>query len=169
MPEQVTLIQVLEVLVWSTPAALGLWLSIRSPAQARAGWCLVTLVCTAFALDKAVDLHFVLMQAGRSFVHWLDPETHLRGAKLGLRALLLGGIFLAGSTLGWALYRLDRDRNRNKLTSLLGLALVMAYLGARLMPTIGDLLESTGAGWFVEALAWALVVGGQLAGLRRDP
>jgi hypothetical protein len=155
-----------EIIVWSIPALLGLWLCLRGRRKERAGWLLVGLSTAGFALDKGVDLHAVLHGLGQTLVHRLDPETHFRDENLILRGFLLGSIFLVGMAGGAWLLRRDQEHTPGKLIALSGVVLVMAYLGLRLMPGVGDYLERTFAGWLVEATAWTLVIGGELAGLR---
>ncbi|MCP3915675.1 MAG: hypothetical protein GY711_08980 [bacterium] len=155
----------LEIAAWALPAVLGALLFARSQEGARATWLVVALMTAAFALDKAVDLHSVLRSAGQAVVMWIDPETRFRGKNAIFRVLLLGGIFSGGVLALWCFLRADR-LTASKLTSVVGLVVVMAYLGLRLMPRASQTLESTGAGWAIEAGAWALVVAGELAAWR---
>ena len=155
----------LEIAAWSLPALLAGLLFVRSAKGARATWLVVALMTTAFALDKAVDLHAVLRSAGQSVVMWLDPETRFRGKNVIFRILLLGGIFSVGVACLWCFLRADR-LTASKLTSVLGLVIVMAYLGLRLVPGVGQTLEATGAGWAIELGAWALVVVGEVGAWR---
>lgn len=156
---------VVEILVWSIPALFALWLGARCSPGTRVGWLMVGLCTAGFAMDKAFDVHASIYSLGRELVHSLDPETHLRGEKIFLRAGLLGGIFAIVIATGVFILRLGRQRTGSKLVSLSGVALIFAYLCLRLMPETGAFLDSTRAGWGVEALAWSLVIGGDLATL----
>lgn len=155
----------LEAVLWAVPLFLSAHAFGRQRAGGRFGWFVVALACFVIVLDKTIDLYTSVLHLGREVVSALDPAHHFRGETMSLRLLLLGGLFLAGALgLAW-LVRWDRRMGRAKWTSLLGLVLVMALLGLRLLPWFAG----AGRGWIgkaFEGVTWLLVMGGAVAGCR---
>lgn len=145
--------------------ALAAFLFHRGRPGARAAWALVAAACALIAVDKAVDFQTHLHALGQQLVARIDPGTSMRGEHVWMRLVLLGGLVLGGCAVLVAWLRFDSERRRAKQISLAGLALILAYLGARLVPSLKEPLAPP-RGWVVEGLAWALVVGGELAGIR---
>ena len=89
----------------------------------------------------------------------------MRDGHVWMRLLLLGGLLVTGCATLLIWTRRDRDRSLAKWLALGGLAAVMAYLGARLVPALKGPLAPP-VGWFVEALCWALVATGEVLAWR---
>jgi hypothetical protein len=128
--------QTVEILLWTLPLVLALRLAVRAPRGARNGWLLLAAGCAVIVTDKAFNIQLPLYQACKDVVHALDPELRLRGEHLWIRFVLLGGLFAIGCTGIVFFLRWDRELTRAKGVALLGLAMVMAYLGLRLLPRI---------------------------------
>lgn len=156
--------QSLEVVLWAAPAGLAAHRFLRTPRGTRATWLLVGAACAVIAVDKAVDLQTVAYHAAKDWIGRYAPELRAGGSAQGWRVALL----VAGGTAGllalWALARRDRQvRTAPKLLALSGLAGVIVYLAARLVPTLGEHF-TTGLRWSVELTCWALIVTGAVAG-----
>ena len=153
-----------EALVWSLPAIGALARFVRAPRGGRLGWLVIAAACAVVVLDKAIDVQTVLHHAGQDLVRAVDPEHRMRGPNAWMRWLLLGGGFLlATGLMVWVAVR-DRDLTGGKRLSLVGLVMVLGYLGARLLPAVKARVEG-GAGLAVEAVCWVVIV----AGIARGP
>jgi hypothetical protein len=129
-----------EVALWSLPTLLALALAMRTPVGARGAWWLVSAGCAMIVLDKCVDLQVPFYLAGKEMAHVLDPSLQMRGENLWMRYLLLGVLFLASCTAFFYGLRWDRELSSAKGVALLGLVMVMAYLGIRLLPAMAQYL-----------------------------
>lgn len=147
---------VLEVLLWAPPALLALRRARSAPPGERRTWAVVAAACVVIVLDKTVDLQAFAMAAGRHLVHAYAPDLAAHGGRPLARAALLGAFFVAGCAGMFALVRGDRRLERRKLLALAGLVGVMAYLGARLVPAVGQRLGPAG-GAAIELACCALV------------
>ena len=156
----------LEAALWSVPALVSIGAWLRGTRGLRFTWLIVAAACGVIVLDKLVDLHAYLHDAGSQIAWTLDPDNGLRGDMLVVRLALLGGLFVAAVVGLWMFVRLDRARTAPKWTALGGLVLIFGLLGARLVPALRDLLGGA-SGKLPEAVAWLLVVLGCLRGLAR--
>lgn len=157
---------VLEVAAWSLPAALAAVLARRSPPGCRITWALLAAACAAIALDKAIDIHQWVHDAGQFLVRLVDKQYRFRGPTAGYRLLLLGGLFLVACTSLWLVIRRDRALGPAKLLGLSGIVMAMAYLAARLVPAMTGVFAGWRA-WAVEGACYAMVLGGAVLGLRK--
>lgn len=150
---------VLEAAAWTLPALPAAGLAVRSGRGRRATWTLVALTCAVIVLDKLVDVQIVAYRLGKAAVQAIDPESRWRGEHLWIRVVVLAALVAAGAAglVGWA--RLDRERSLGKRLAVLGLALVVAFLGLRQLPPLKPWVEPPRDLLF-EGTAWLLVVVG---------
>lgn len=159
------LVQLLgEVALWALPAALGWWLWHTSARGARSGWLLVAVATTVICIDKAIDLQVLLLPHLQRLAHWIDPESSRGGRHAFVRIALVAGAALAGVAALWLWLRTDRQRSGPKLCAFAGLCGVLGWLAIRQLSSagFGDV-----AAWTIELSCWALVLAGELWGLRR--
>lgn len=152
-----------EAACWALPALAASAVFLRSPRGGRASWAVVAGACAAIVADKLVDLQIRLYRLGKELVAGADPELRLRGEHLWLRLLLLGGLFVAGAFALRFGARLDRRPGRGKRVALAGLVLVLAFLGARLVPALKPHFAPP-RDVVLEGLTWLVVVAGVLVG-----
>jgi len=151
--------QALEIAAWSLPLIVAVRYARGAPAGARNAWWLLAAGCAVIVLDKSFDFQMPLYQAGKNLVHTLDPELRLRGEHLWIRYVLLSGFFLIGCIGLFFFLRRDRDLSLAKGVSHLGLAMVMAYLGLRLVPRISDRLTES-LHFAAQTLCYSVLLGG---------
>jgi hypothetical protein len=155
------LVMAFEIVLWAVPAVLAGRASLRSPRGERTVWWTVALACAVIVVDKAFDLQIRVYHLGQDWVRALCPAVTYGGGRPFLRLALLSALFLVGCGALYWLVRGDRSIDGAKRLSLLGLVLVMAYLGARLAPGLRDVLMPA-AGRVVEIACWLLVVAGAI-------
>ena len=155
------LVTAFEIVLWAVPAVLAGRAGLRSPRGERTVWWTVALACAVIVMDKAFDLQIRVYHLGQDWVRALGPALTHDGGRPFLRLALLGALFLVGCGALYWLVRADRSIDGAKRLSLLGLVLVMAYLGARLAPGLRDVLTPA-AGRVVEIACWVLVVAGAI-------
>jgi hypothetical protein len=119
-------------------------------------------------VDKAFGLQNRVYHLGQDWVRALAPALTRHGGRPFLRLALLVALFLVGCGALYWLVRADRSIDGPKRLSLLGLVLVMAYLGARLAPGLQDVLTPA-PGRVVEIACWLLVVAGAIRAQGRRP
>ena len=119
-------------------------------------------------MDKAFDLQIRVYHLGQNWVSALGPALTHDGGRPFLRLALLVALLLVGCGALYWLVQADRAIDGAKRLSLLGLVLVMAYLGARLAPGLRDVLTPA-AGGVVEMACWLLVVAGAIRAQSRRP
>ena len=157
------MMQAVEVAAWSLPLVWAVTLAVKAPAGGRNAWLLLAAGCALIVLDKAFDMQLPLYQVGKDLVHALDPELRLRGDHLWIRYVLLGGLFVSGCTGVVFFLRWDRELSRAKCVALLGLSMVMGYLGLRLVPRITEQLTEP-LRLSVEALCYGVMIAGLYMG-----
>ena len=153
------------IAAWAVPAVLALRAGLRSPRGARTVWWIVAAACTIITTDKAFDLQIHAHQLGQALVKAIAPGLTHDGGRPWARVALLGALFLIGCGALYGLVRSDRSIDGSKRLSLLGLVLVMAYLGARLVPRLRD-WWTPALGMVVEGTCWLLVVAGPIRASR---
>lgn len=153
----------LELLLWTVPALAAGARFARGRRGVRGAWLVVAAACAAIVADKAFDVQTVAHRVGQDLVLAIDPEHRMRGPHAWMRQLLLGGLFVLGVALLWLLARSDRALRGGKVVSLLGLVLVMGYLGLRMLPPVRERISEPLA-WAIEGACWLLVVVGLAVG-----
>jgi hypothetical protein len=155
-----------EVGFWAVPAAGALARFLRGEHGRRLCWLLVCAGCLVITLDKAFDIQVPVHHLGQRLVHDLDPVHRMRGEHLWMRWLLLGGGFLVGT--GGLVFVASRDRalDGGKRMSLLGLVLVLGYLGCRMLPQVAQRIEGR-TELVIEGVCWILTAAGIVLGDRR--
>lgn len=155
-----------QVCLWAVPALLAIRAGLRAPRGERSVWWIIASGSFVITTDKAIDLHGIVFGLGKGLIHTYAPGMRANGGRPLARLSLLGGLFAAGCGALYLLVRSDRAIGGPKRVSLLGLVLVMGYLGARLSPGLRDLITPS-VGLVIEAVCWLLVVAGVAMGLRR--
>jgi len=157
-----------EALVWSVPAVGALALAASSPTGERRQWGLIAAVCAVFALDEPLDVLGRAHQLAQRVARAIDPENALRGDTLIWRVLILGAGAVAALAVLVFLFR-GRRVGLPRWIAFSGVCTVAVYVIMRLVPGIGDATAGP-VGWGILALAWCLLVGGQVLELdrRRD-
>lgn len=151
----------IEIILWTVPTGLAVRAGLRSGEGRRAVWWVIALACSVITLDKAFDFQILVYRAAKEWVGVLAPGLTSDGGHPLARIALLGALFLIGSGALYWLVRSDRSIDGPKLISLLGLMLVMAYLGLRLAPGLKEALTPAG-GHAIELACWGLVVTGTI-------
>lgn len=156
-----------EIALWAVPAAGGLARFLRGERGRRLGWGIVSAACLLILADKVLDVQTLVHHMGQRLVHALDPVQRMRGEHLWMRWLLLGGGFLLGASGLVFVASRDRALRGGKRMSLLGLVLVLGYLGCRMLPQMKERLAGRPE-LVIEGVCWVLIVGGIVRGERRD-
>jgi len=154
-------------LAWLVPGLVAITLWRRRPRGSRAAWLLVAGCCLVITADKVIDLQMQFYGIGRGVLHfasdhWLDDE-----ARLPLRIGAIGVCLAAGIGALWVLVRRDRRIDRAKGLALAGIAWIVIYVGARLVPGMERYLEHP-VDWIAEGLGLLLVWSGTMLGRLRE-
>ena len=150
---------------WLALAVAAIALLARCPSP-RGCWWIVAAGCALAAADEWFDLQSACFRFGKEVagaaLHAVGFDAHRPLAKVAL----LGFGTLAAVAAVWWFARRDRAFDRSKALACAGLALALAFVGARLLPGLTWLFDSP-VGVAIEVVAWALVSIGVRGGFRR--
>jgi hypothetical protein len=150
-------------LAWAALAIVAARLVQRAPTSRHAAWALVAACCVVVAVDKTVDLQTAFYALAQRAVGALDPLLGLRARRDLVRVVLvvpaLATVVLGGRWLA----RRNRAWGRAERLAMAGIALVLVYVGLRLLPGMGSVVDS-GTDRVLELAALLLIASGaQLA------
>lgn len=153
------------LVVWTLLAALSWLLVVRFSVGKCGAWCLVSVYCTAVAIDKVVDLQMTFFEGLRWSMDLLDPWLGLRQYRVIVRVilLLLLTVFAVGGTV--ILVRRDRSLDRGKKLAISGLVLVLLLVAIRLWPGLAAVFSDQVC-WVVEAISSMLILCGLGVGFK---
>lgn len=160
-------VDALSVLAWSTLMLLALVLARRLDAGRRSAWALVAACCGVVALDKAIDVQSAVYVLGQRMFGAMDPYLGLREHRALVRFVLVVPLLAVAvvGTLGLA--RTKRSWGSAERLGLLGLTLILVYVGLRLLPGMGQLVDSSADKVF-ELTALVVIASGERLAWRRS-
>jgi len=153
---------------WLVPGLVALALWRRRPRGSRAAWLLVAGCCFVITADKVLDLQMQIYRIGQGLLHAAMDRGLGDQARIPLRIGAVGLCLAAGIGVLWVLARRDRQIDRAKGLALAGIAWIVVYVAARLVPGVGRHLDPP-VGWVAEGLGLLLVWSGTMLGRWREP
>jgi hypothetical protein len=151
--------------VWAGLAIAAIVLVCSLPRGARGAWIVVAGYCTIVAIDKVVDLQMAAYWTTKWIVDVLTPVADLRQHRTAVRVVLM--VVLTSLGIGGTVWlvRHDRELDRPRMLAIGGLLLVIAMVGARLVP--GSPFFDEVLDWIIEGVACACIAAGLALGWRR--
>jgi hypothetical protein len=155
---------VVTAIVWAALAVGSIALVARLPRDTRGAWLVVAIYCCVVAVDKVVDLQMAAYHTAKWIVDATQPvlglREHVRAVRLALMVALIA-LGVGGTVL---MVRRDRELDVPRKLAIAGLLLIIAMVGARLVP--GSPFDDVIVDWVVEGVGCACVAAGLVLGWR---